>query len=235
MKPLYYSQFKDYCRALQQRNRLLKEHRYGFCDPAILEPWDQVLIRCGSSIIRMRIAMLKALERHSLSFFNSLTGANESLSIIYQSSIDYQDCLDQIEEIYGIKLKKNLVLDQKRGYTSIGPHLDDFSVVIDGLDARKFASQGQQRTAVLAIKMGEVALFKLAGGADPIILLDDVFSEFDQQRQHHLFNFLSDRGGQSFITTAIKINYLETRLKKRFNIFTVVKGKIDEGTPPDHK
>ncbi len=234
LNPLYYTNFKDYFRALQQRNRLLKEHRHGILDPALLEPWDQELVKLGAAIIRMRIAMLKDLEQQSFIFFNLLTGALESLSIMYQSSIDYQDHLEHLEDSFRLQLKKNLALDQKRGYTSVGPHLDDFSVAINGLDARKFASQGQQRTAVLALKMGELALFKQAGGAEPIVLLDDVFSEFDQRRQQHLFTYLSERDGQSFITTAVKIKHFETGPKKRFNIFTVCKGKIDAGSRLDY-
>lgn len=226
LKPLYYAAFKDYCRALQQRNRLLKEKRYGKFNQSLLEPWDHVLVKLGSSIIRLRLAMLGALEQHLKYFFAALTNSSELLSLKYVSEIDYQGDQELIEKDFALKLHAKLPVDLKRGYTSVGPHLDDFNVIIDGYDARRFSSQGQQRTAVLAIRMAEVTLFQRSSGEKPVILLDDVFSELDRHRQRQLFEFLNDSGGQSFISTAVPLDHFCESLTVEYKIFSVHKGNI---------
>ena len=106
-----------------------------------------------------------------------------------------------------------------------GPHLDDFTIMINDYDAKRYSSQGQQRTAALALRMAEVELFYLSSRERPIVLFDDVFSELDPKRREQLINFLLQREGQSFITTAVPIEDYDFQ-KEKVNIFFVDEGKV---------
>lgn len=203
LKPLYYHRLRDYWRALRQRNRVLKENRNRrFFDRSLLEPWNEALIKHGGAIIKERIKMLRALEELAGGHFAALTGKKETLSLRYLSKIDFKQEMELVEESFRKELEDGYAAEVRRGSTVTGPHLDDFAITIDGYDARKFGSQGQQRSVVLALKMGEVDLFKKAAGEETMLLLDDVLSEFDAKRSSHLLSFLKERKGQSFITTA---------------------------------
>ncbi len=226
LKPLYYNKLRSYHRIVQQRNHLLKEARFNIYNPEIMEPWNHSLITIGSALIRMRLALLRKLEQQAQLFFEELTGLTETISLNYVCSFDFKN-ENELEENFKEKLKADKQLEQKRGYTTVGPHRDDFLVRINGYEAKKYASQGQQRSAVLALKMGEVEMFHLSNGESPIVLLDDVFSEFDQTRRRQLLHFLLQREGQSFITSAAPLAQLLKGLDDKSKIFSVEKGKIN--------
>lgn len=235
LKPLYYTRLRDYHRTLQQRNRILKEKKNYASGHDLLEPWDRAIVEIGSKIIRQRISLLQALEEQARLFFRDLTASSENLSVKYVSSVDFKANEDQLEQIFNQQLKTARGLEFKRGYTVLGPHLDDFMILIDGYEAKRYASQGQQRTASLALKMGEVNLFCLSFREEPVVLLDDVFSEFDQERRKQLLTFLQNREGQSFITTALPLGEIIDGLGDGMQIFSVYKGKITvEGTGSNH-
>ncbi len=226
LKSSYYRKLKDYQKVLQQRNRLLKENSSSFCKRDLFEPWDRALVSLGSTIIRQRISLLKNLEEQAQLFFEQLAGFKEKLSLNYVSSVNLADSPENIEELFWDQLNRARGEELQRGYTLIGPHLDDFLILINNYEAKKYASQGQQRTAVLALKMGEVNLFFQARRESPIVLLDDVFSEFDQERRFQLLNFLRQREGQSFITTAVPFDTQGLK-EGEFEIFSAHKGKIN--------
>lgn len=226
LKPLYYRRLRDYYRALLQRNRVLKEKRSGrFADYSLMEPWDEALVKLGGTIVRERIKLLRALQTQSQSHFCSLSGEQESLSLRYLSTINFAEEPHLIEKAFQEQLRENYSAELRKGATMTGPHLDDFAVTINGCDARKFASQGQQRSVVLALKIGEVDLFKKAG-EETILLLDDILSEFDEKRCNHLLQFLSEREGQSFITTASPQWAGGSCWPRRSKIYSVHGGKI---------
>jgi len=224
--PSYYRKLKDYQKVLQQRNRLLKEKRSNFFNRDLFEPWDRALVSLGSSIIKQRISLLKNLEAQAQVFFEQLSGYKEQLSLNYVSSVTMADLSEKTEELFWDQLNQGRGEELKRGYTLIGPHLDDFLILINNYEAKKYASQGQQRAAALALKMGEVNLFCQARRESPIVLLDDVFSEFDPERRLQLLNFLRQREGQSFITTAAPFDKQGLQ-EGEFAIFSVYKGKIN--------
>lgn len=227
LKPLYYRRLRDYHRALQQRNRVLKESRGGSgASRMLLEPWDLALVKWGSIIIRERIRMLAALEKRARTHFATLTGAKETLSLCYLPTFEPGDEPDLIERSFMEQLGEAYPAEIRRGATLVGPHLDDFTVIINGHDARKYGSQGQQRSAVLALKIGEVDLFKKAGGEEPILLLDDVLSEFDEKRSKHLLHFLRHREGQSFITTALDRQAADRRWPDEARVYNIYRGKV---------
>lgn len=232
LKPSYYHTLKSYNRALQQRNKLLKENRIRAIGCELFEPWDRALVSFGSSIIKQRISLLKNLEEQAQQFFGQLTGFLEKLTLHYCCSFGFGGDPNLIDQYFYDQLNAGRSEELRRGYTAIGPHLDDFSFLIDQYDAKKYASQGQQRTAVLALKMGEVELFHRSSKECPVVLLDDVFSEFDPERRRMLLNFLLMRQGQSFITTALPFEQHDLN-KVEYKIFSVHKGKISyEGSRP---
>ena len=227
LKPLYYSRLRDYYRALRQRNQLLKEHRGGpFSDFSILDPWEQTLVKVGSWIVKERIQLLEDLENLAKNHFSRLTGGLERLSLGYISTINFGGEREQIERSFKEQLSKARSAEFRKGSTLVGPHLDDFAFLINGLDARKFASQGQQRSAVLALKMGEADLFNSSGDERAILLLDDVFSEFDESRRRHILQFISERDDQSFITTAVPLPDFKRYQAKKTYFFTVSGGRL---------
>lgn len=227
LKPLYYRRLRDYYRALQQRNRVLKEKRGSrYFDYSLLEPWDQALVKLGSTVVKERIKLLGALESRARSHFAALTAETESLSLRYLSTINFNDDFDNLESAFREQLTAGYAAELRKGSTMVGPHLDDFAVMINGHDARKYGSQGQQRSVVLALKIGEVDLFKRAGGEETILLLDDVLSEFDEKRSNHLLQFLSKREGQSFITTASPLWATGRNWPDQSKTYSVYRGKV---------
>ncbi|MBS3943635.1 MAG: DNA replication/repair protein RecF [Dethiobacter sp.] len=225
LKPAYYHLLKDYHRVLQHRNRLLKENRFNSIDRSIFEPWDRALVLLGSKIIKQRIALLRALEKQAQDFFIQMTNHNEKLTLNYVSNIEFDKDSDGIEQAFSDHLKKGSTEEIRRGCTVFGPHLDDFTIMINDYDAKRYSSQGQQRTAALALRMAEVELFYLSSRERPIVLFDDVFSELDPKRREQLINFLLQREGQSFITTAVPIEDYDFQ-KEKVNIFFVDEGKV---------
>ena len=227
LKPLYYRRLRDYYRALQQRNRILKEYRGSRSfDYSLLEPWDQALVKFGSTVMKERIKFLGALEGRARSHFATLTAESESLSLRYLPTIKFNGDFELLESAFREQLTAGHSAELRRGTTLVGPHLDDFAVMINGCDVRKYGSQGQQRTVVLALKMGEVDLFNSAGDEQAILLLDDIFSEFDEERSNHLLQFLSCREGQSFLTTASPSWKHSQNCSGQSKIYTVYRGKI---------
>ena len=227
LKPLYYRRLRDYHRALQQRNRILKEKRGSSAAARLLlEPWDLALARWGSVIIRERTKMLAALESRAGFHFATLTAGEEMLTLRYLPTIKFDGDPDLLEGAFLEQLRKGYTAEIRRGSTMFGPHLDDFAMLIDGRDARKYGSQGQQRSVVLALKIGEVDLFKKAGGEETILLLDDVLSEFDEKRSAHLLQFLLSRAGQSFITTASPSWAAEQRWSGGAQVYNISRGKV---------
>ena len=230
LKPSYYGVLKNYQRVLQQRNRLLKAgNRYNILEQ--LQPWDRSLALYGSKIIKERIIFLRDLEKEGQLFFRELTAGDECLSLQYYTNIDLSP-EKKLEAVFYDFLRSPAIRKQelRRGVTLVGPHLDDFKVIINRREARIFASQGQQRTAALALKLGEVKLFNLFHQEKPVIILDDVFSEFDLSRCKQLLNFLLKEGGQSFITTAAPfspfINFLNA--DNSCDFFTVREGAVGD-------
>lgn len=228
LKPLYYRRLRDYYRVLRQRNRILKEKSGSRSfDYSIMEPWDKALVETGSWILKERVLLLQALELRAQSYFTILTGRSENLSLRYLSTIHFdEDLLELVESTFQEQLSAARSSELRKGSTQVGPHLDDFAVLINGCDARKFGSQGQQRSAVLALKMGEVDLFNSAGCERTILLLDDVFSEFDGERRRQLIDFLINREDQTFITTAVPLADVEKESFKESYTFSVCRGEI---------
>lgn len=206
----YYQELLNYQRALKQRNKLLKDN-YNNRNIS-LEEWDFQLAHSASIITRKRIRALEKLSLLAGLMHRKLTAGKENLKLIYYQPYaqDYlkrnyneenkQAYLVNEEDFYKA-LKQNEELDRRRMSTSIGPHRDDIIFWTDFGNLKYYGSQGQQRTAALAVKLSELEFIKSEVGEYPILLLDDVLSELDKERRENLINYIRSKI-QTFITTS---------------------------------
>lgn len=202
----YYELLVKYNRLLQQRNRLLKEIRDNNGDKGQLNLWNNELSATAARIIKKRLAALKELLVIASGIYASIAGGNESMLINYALKTSNDFILQQSDksesewqEFYLKELHERQVLDILRGNTSIGPHRDDLFFYVSGKLLKAFGSQGQQRSAALALKLAQLEYVKNNTGEYPVLLLDDVMSELDSERRTHLLKFIDGRV-QTFIT-----------------------------------
>ena len=187
----YPSISSDYQRVLSSRNRLLKEGR---SDPRMTGPFDAQLAALGAKIIEERKRFIGATAEVFKQAFSTI-------SLGLKGDLEYKPDVEGGETEIRNALEKGLTRDLQRGFTARGPQADDLEVTIKGLSARRFASQGQKRVAVLAMKIAETVALQNVTQRIPIMLLDDISSELDRERNRELFGYLSSVGGQVFITT----------------------------------
>ena len=168
--------------------------------------WDEPLLKNGAMLVKNRIDYVKMLSDRAVEYHNGISKGKEELKIRYVSGYDVSenDTVGEIYEKLKSKLEKHQSDDIRTGFTNYGPHRDDIEIIINGKNARSFASQGQQRSAVLSLKLAEASVLRERMGEEPVILLDDVLSELDTKRQDFLLNEL--HGCQVFITCCEKSN-----------------------------
>lgn len=220
LKPIYYSNLSRYKKILQNRNVLLKR---GEVNLDLFSVYDEELANYGSKIILERKNFVEKLNRISRKLHEKITNGRETLSVIYESDLKQIKDKSLLRQVIKDLLKRNFKKDVMRGLTGTGPHRDDLKLEINGIDIRHYGSQGQQRTAALALKLAEIYLIKEETGEDAVLLLDDVLSELDIERQTFLLNRLETV--QIFITAADLGEMLASNLPESF-IFQVNEGKI---------
>jgi DNA replication and repair protein RecF len=177
-------------RVLEQRNSLLKKIAAGEEAQDVLEAWNQELVRIGGEVVAARAAAVLELEPEAARYHAEIA-AGERLEIRYEGP----------PENLAEAVHNSLADDLRRGSTTVGPHRDDMRVLLGGQEARAYASQGQQRTAVVSLKLAEAALVTGRTGQHPVLLLDDVLSELDAERRAALLRQVAE-GGQVIITSA---------------------------------
>jgi DNA replication and repair protein RecF len=214
---IYLSDLTNYNKILNQRNRLLKDMVYRPDLADTLSVWNQQLIVSGKKIIRRRKEFIEELNEIVHDIHYRISGQKEELKLQYEPNIDeifFEDELDRAKE-----------KDRKLCQTTVGPHRDDMRFSIHDIDLHKFGSQGQQRTSALSLKLSEIEMVKKSIHDTPVLLLDDVLSELDSNRQNYLLNSISD------IQTLITCTGLDEFVKNRFTInkvFEVVSGHVTE-------
>jgi len=197
--PGYLPVLKKYRRILAQRNALLKEIAYSASMASLLDTWDGQLAETGARVMTYRLSYLKQLNQVARKLHSELSSGAEKLALFYQNNlIDHFVEREAIEAVFRQRLTEGRNEDIKRGSTQYGPHVDDIVVHINGREARKYASQGQQRTAAVALKLSQMDIYHAVNGDYPVVLLDDILSELDERRQENILSVL-DRS-QSFIT-----------------------------------
>jgi DNA replication and repair protein RecF len=197
IRPLYYKELSRYKKSLIHKNTVLKGE---FPDENLLDVWDEHLIEYGSKIMKERHGFVEKLKKISKDVHASVTNGGETLEIEYESDIAFAEDREEQRLLFAGRLKRSRETDKARGYTGAGPHRDDICITVNGVDVRRFGSQGQQRTAALSLKLAEIKIIKEETGENAIILLDDVLSELDGERQQFLIRSFSDN--QIFISAA---------------------------------
>ena len=207
----YLTHLQNYQFSLRQRNELLKQIQQKLASAGLLESWDELIVADGAAIMRGRAEALAKLNRLAKAKHADLTGHNEALDLRYQPAVEGVETISESEAkaLFRERLNGSRTQDIARGTTSFGPHRDDFKLMLEAYsdggvqyqEARAFGSQGQQRTIALALKLSELELIRAETLKTPLVLLDDVFSELDENRSMHLFGLLQGIKAQTFITS----------------------------------
>ena len=200
IRPNFSDTLSEYNKLLIQRNAILKDLNYHSDLSDIMDIWEERLAVYGASVIRMRINYTERLSDTAEKYHLGISEGKEKLDISYACGFSEDVCSDRESLVndYIQKPRESRKNDIKDGATSIGPHRDDITLEINGENLRSFGSQGQQRSAVLSMKIAEAELIKQATEQEPIVLLDDVLSELDSRRQKFLLNKIDNR--QVFIS-----------------------------------
>ena len=210
VQPLYFYSLNKYMKVLEQRNGLIKTFALGRGDTESLDVFDRMLSQCAVPVIKERQAFARRLSPVCSFVHYSLSGEKEKLEAEYIS-----DCAPDEQRIYE-QLRALRSIDIKRGTTGCGPHKDDIALKLNGTDLRYYGSQGQQRTAALALKLAQLELMKQDIGESPVLLLDDVMSELDESRQDYILNHI--KNWQVFITCCDANTVLRLKKGKTFHI-----------------
>ena len=195
----YFYDLAIYTRLLSQRNALLKKLREGGGRAEELSPWDVQLSEKAVRVVKKREEAVKQLNHLAGSIHQRLTQGREQLTIEYRRHRG-EEVTEPLLSWYNKTLRESTAADIRRGSTSVGPHLDDLTLKVNGADLRAYGSQGQQRTSVLSLKLAELEFLREATGEYPVLLLDDVMSELDRERRTELLSFLEREHIQTFIT-----------------------------------
>lgn len=212
---LYLYNYTNYNKVLNQRNNLLKQISFQPRLADTLEVWDHQLIQYGSEIIQSRRIFIEQLNEILKDIHSNLTGGKEQLRIQYEANVK--------EEEYAMLLKQKQELDLKYQSTQYGPHRDDMSFYINDIEVRRFGSQGQQRTAALSLKMAEIEIVKKLIHDTPVLLLDDVMSELDENRRDYLLHSIDKI--QTIITCTGYDDFIKERMKIN-KVYKVMKGHV---------
>ena len=196
LSPRYLDQLKKYMRLLRQKNGLLKDYYRVEGARELLNIYDGQIVEAAAEISVARKDFCEKLLMFAKQDYRVISGEGEELDFYYRSSIWHDG-----EILHASGMEKAFAMraaDISAGNTAAGPHRDDIEITLDGKDARAYASQGQQRSVVLAFKLAEAALMEQVLGEKPLLLLDDVLSELDARRREYLLKQIAK--GQSIIT-----------------------------------
>lgn len=225
IKPVYRHNLSRYRKVLYQRNNALKSAKFKKNISSILDLFDMQLMKLGTDIIIERNNYIKDLAAISKDIHRGISGDLEELDLNYISNIDIYGDKKKMEEAYLKKLKNNMSKDIDTCTTEFGPHRDDIEMLINNNDLKTFGSQGQQRTVVLSIKLSEVELIYRQVGYYPVLLLDDVFSELDEDRRKYLIKSFKDM--QTIITVTDAVDIKDLYDVER-DIFYIENGELKE-------
>ncbi|MBQ9168476.1 MAG: DNA replication/repair protein RecF [Oscillospiraceae bacterium] len=212
---LYLADLASYNHIVNQRNKLLKDIFWNGDLKNTLDVWDSQLLTYGKRLIRKRKEFIRELNEVIAGIHESLTGGIEQIRIVYEPDVDDE----RFEEELFLARDRDL----RMKLSSTGPHRDDICVMVNDIDIRKYGSQGQQRTAALSLKLSEIDLVRKRIKDTPVLLLDDVLSELDNNRQNYLLDSIKD------IQTLITCTGLDDFVSHQFEInkvFHVIKGMV---------
>ncbi len=214
-----------YSKVLDQRNSLLRLIREGSAKEDGLEIWDGKLAEYGTGVIEKRKQTVLGINKYLEGDYKKMAGNKDSLVLEYSPA---QKPLSKDGDVWGGFLKSLLAsrrTDILSGVTNVGPHRDDFTFVLNGRPLADFASRGEFRSAILALKMSEAKVLRDRTEVSPVLLLDDVFSELDDKRRRHLAESLGD---QQTIVTTTDLDHIDESLAKNACIYKIENGKLEK-------
>lgn len=226
VSPAYLYTLTDYNKLITQRNQFLKDFHQHQKNLALLDVWNQQMAEMIVKILKKRYLFINQLQHWASTIHQRITDGKETLSIRYNGTIDIDPQLSDNDSADHILQKLEEVRQREimRGTSLIGPHRDDLSFYVNGIDVQQFGSQGQQRTTALSLKLAELELIKEEVGEYPILLLDDVLSELDELRQTQLLDAIQDRV-QTFVTTT-GVEGLRHQTLDQAKVFRVKQGAV---------
>lgn len=223
--PAYDERLSKYDKIRIQKNNLLKDYlKTGILNDTLLDVYNEQLVITGSNIIYLRKKFLKEIERIA-SEKHRIISETEELKIDYDCSfLSGQYEPEEIVEAFKLSLEERRAEEMRRGQSCVGPHRDDIIFYINGNEAVKFASQGQQRTIVLALKLSELDIITAKTGDEPVLLLDDVLAELDDIRQNYLLKSINEN--TQTIITSVDTVLFEDEFLKDVKIYKIEAGRV---------
>lgn len=216
IKPQYIGKMAVFMRAMRERNSIIVDAQYNKGLHDYLEVLEAQMAEAAMHIVKLRFGYVTRVNELAQEIYEDMTGGTESISLRYaQNFTQGENFLETHQIAERLIISRKSDVNSKR--TSVGPHADDIKILIDGKDARRYASQGQQRTAALAMKLAEAIILESNVCDRPLILLDDVLSELDEERQDYIMNNMS-RGRQMFVTCCDKDILDKMKYGKMFEI-----------------
>lgn len=219
VKPKYYAYLSEYNKTLFQRNNVLKSEDKSLLDT--LEVWDVKLSKLGAFLYLTRKNYIKLLLEYASSVIDEISLGKEKLCLYYESECSECNTMVEAEELLIGKMLNSREKDIKVGYTNVGVHRDDCDITLNGLSAKSFGSQGQQRSCVMAMKIAEADILNSVYGEYPVMLFDDVFSELDSKRKAYIVSKIKDK---QVIITACE----DPESLGKAKLFTVKNGMVEE-------
>ena len=215
LKPNYVHVLSEYNKVIEQRNALLKSRKID-----TLEIWNEQLANLAEKLISYRQEYIQKIDEKIQTIHPLITNEKESIKITYKTRFT-------TKEKFLAVLEQNREIDLAKGYTTIGPHRDDFEILINHTPLNVYGSQGQHRTAVLSLKIAEMEILKEETGENPVLLLDDVASELDMERIRLIFSKIKDY--QVFITcTDATVVTNHEDLTNKIKLYKIIKGKLED-------
>ncbi len=232
----YLENLINYRRILRQRNKILSEIQSTLSeDSCAIEPWNENLVKIGTAVMKKRIEFISDFQSMMVDSYAQIAGTNERPIIMYEPSFECGDNnAEAMISLFSQALRDRFSDERRTGYSLVGPHRDEFVFYINNLNARNYASQGQHKTLLVALKMAEFYYLKDRCNEVPILLLDDVFSELDQHRSKCLLETAANIG-QTFVTSTDEhahnwMSVASANMRK----FFVKEGKIERVEDETH-
>jgi DNA replication and repair protein RecF len=228
--PTYCRALSRYNRVLSERNALLRQWHERRMDPDELTYWNDQLVEYGASVILGRRDAVAELDQRVARLHHQLSGGAERLCLVYESTVPVkkEDGLAGLGDTYRSELRRHRRQELERGMTLVGPHRDEVRFVVnDRVDLGRFGSRGQQRTAVVALKLAEVDWMRQRTDEWPILLLDEVLAELDAERRDFLLAQVN--GVEQAIITSTDPTFFDAEFLANMTLFKVEAGRVLEG------
>lgn len=229
LDPQYLRHLQRYQRVLWQRNRLLRHIAEKQATEDELSFWDSELVQTGAYLTVQRYHLINEIESIAQDIHEGLSGANDSLTLVYNSSIHRDrgrgdSLIEETVDIYHRSLQSIRGKEIARGVTLVGPHRDDLRFLSDNVDIGVFGSRGQQRTIALSLKLAEASYMLAKTGDHPVLLLDDTLSELDSRRRDHLLESVACY--QQVLMTTTDLDHFNPGFVEQAALYNVVAGYI---------